>query len=106
MALRILGQAAPVADTPTDVYTVPVDTTAVVSTMTLTNRSSNGTTVRAWARPGGAAAADAQAFLWDAPVGPFEALFLTVGLTLGAGDVITIETPGGGLSTALFGQEV
>ena len=51
---KVLGQVAPAALNSNNIYTVPSDTEAVVSTITVCNRGSTAGTYRIAVRPNGA----------------------------------------------------
>jgi len=53
-AYKVLGQSAPSATTATDVYTVGSGKQAIVSTITVANRSATARTYRIAVRPAGA----------------------------------------------------
>lgn len=104
--LKVLGQSSPAAITATDVYTVPGATAAVLSTLSICNQNNSNVTCRVAVRVGGASLASAQYLLYDAPLGKNDALFLTIGAALGAGDVVTVYASSTGVSFNLFGSEV
>jgi hypothetical protein len=104
---KILGQSAPSATTNTDVYTVPSSTQAVVSTITIVNRSATDATFRIAARPGGASLSNQHYFGgYDSTVRANDVVALTLGVTLNAGDVITAYASSANLSFNIFGSEI
>jgi len=105
-AYKILGQSAPSAATATTLYTVPAATSAVCSTLAICNRSATATTVRVAVRPAGAALADAHYNVYDAPLDGNDSLFLTLGLTLAATDVVTVYATLATVSFSLYGSEL
>jgi len=104
---KVLGQAALTAETETDVYTVPADTEAVISTIVVCNRDSAANTFRLAVRPDGATLANEHYISYDVPVEGTDATTLTIGITLDAGDIITAY---GGVSSLItvnvFGSEI
>lgn len=102
---KVLGQSAPAATTNTDLYTVPASTAAVCSTLAVCNRGAS-TTFRVAVRPAGAALANQHYIVYDNYVNQYDAVFLTLGVTLGAGDVVTVYAGAATLSFSLFGSEV
>ena len=102
---KVLGQSEPSANTDTTLYTVPAATSAVCSTMTIANKSL-GTTVRVAIRPAGASIADQHYIVYDATVGSNDTLFLTLGITLAATDVVTVRAANADVSFGLFGSEL
>lgn len=104
-AYSVLGQSAPSATTATDVYTVPASTQAVVSTIAVCN-SGASTTFRIAIRVAGAALAAKQYIVYDNYVNQYDSVFLTVGATLGATDVVTVYCGAATVSFTVFGSQV
>ena len=104
---KVLGQSNPTAQTYTTLYTVPAATQAVVSTISICNaNTSSNANFSIAIRPAGATLA-AQHFLTsNNVVGAADTIMLTVGLTLGNTDVVTVWTPSSNLAFSLFGSEV
>lgn len=105
MAAKVLGQLAPSATTATDLYTVPSGKAAVCSTLSVCNRSAVAVSYRVAVRPAGAALANAHYLTYGAELGANSSDFLTVGLTLAAGDVVTVYASTADVSFSLFGDE-
>ena len=103
---KVLGQVAPSATTATTLYTVPSATQAVVSTLVVANRAASSTTYRVAIRPAGATLANEHYIAYDVTVGASDSTTLTLGLTLGAADVVTIYAGSANLSFSAFGSEV
>lgn len=102
---KVLGQSAPAATTNTDLYTVPAATSAVCSTLTICNRGVS-TTFRVAVRPGGAALADQHYIVYDNYVNAGDTIFLTLGISLAATDVVTVYAGTANTSFSLFGSEI
>lgn len=105
MAARVLGQSAPSATTDTDVYTVPSGKTAVLSTIVLCNRGASALTYRVAVRPAGATLANAHYIAYEATLGVSDAHTWTIGVTLGATDVVTVRASSADMSVSVFGDE-
>lgn len=105
---KVLGQVAPVAAGAwSDLYTVPAATQAVVSTLTVVNRGISASPFRIAVRPGGAALDPKHYLAYDVNVDPADLLALTLGVTLAAGDVVSVyPTTVATLSFGLFGSEL
>jgi len=103
---KVLAQSAPSATTNTDIYTVGAGKSAIISTMTICNRSGSGYAYRIAIRPAGATLADQHYIVYDAPAGGADTVTLTLGITLAATDVVTVYTQGATLSFSLFGSEI
>lgn len=104
-AYKTLGQSAPAATTNTDLYTVPALTQSVCSTLAVCNRGAS-TTFRVAVRPAGAAIANQHYIVYDGYVNQYDTVFLTLGVTLAATDIVTVYAGAATLSFSLFGSEV
>ena len=103
---KILGQSAPAATTEVDLYTVPASTDAIVSTVTVCNRGTAAGTFRVYVSPAGAATANANYIIYDAPLGAKEFLAFTLGITLDATDELRIYASSADFSFNAFGTEL
>lgn len=103
---KVLGQLAPSATTATTLYTVPSSTQAVVSTVTVCNRSSTSATFRIAVRPDGGALANQHYVSYDAPIAANDTVAFTLGITLGDTDVLTVYASTANLSFTAFGSEI
>ena len=103
---KILGQSAPVANTYTDMYAVPAATQAVISTLNVCNTNASNVSFRVLARQANAAITSKQFIAYDVPIGAQDAIGLTLGMTLGALDVITVHSVQGNVVFNLFGTEI
>jgi len=103
---KVLGQSAPSATTDTDVYTVGSGKQAIVSTITVANRSATARTYRIAIRPAGATLANEHYIAYDVAIGPTDTTALTLGITLTATDVVTVYASTTDLSFGIFGSEI
>ena len=103
---KVLGQSAPGATTDTDVYTVPASTEAVVSTIVIANRDSGDATYRIAVRPDGATIANQHYVAYNITVGGGDSTALTLGITMDAADVLTVQASSANLSFSVFGSEI
>lgn len=103
---KVLGQANPAATTLTALYTVPASTSAVASTLVICNRTNSNKTVRVSVAVAGAADSLEQYIYYDTIVLKNDSVFATIGLTLGAADVVRVYADGVGVSFGLFGTEI
>lgn len=106
MTIKVLGQSAPAATTNTNVYTVPSATEAVVSTIVIANRASTAGTFRLAVRPAGATISNQHYIAYDVPIAANDSTTLTLGITLGATDVLTVYTSSADMSVNVFGTEI
>ena len=103
---KVLGQAAPAGTTNVDLYTVGAGKSAVVSTLAIANTTAAAATYRVFVRVAGATAAAANAVVYDASAAANSTTALTLGMTLAATDVITVQTgTANALTFQAFGQE-
>lgn len=103
---KVLGQSAPAATTNTDLYTVPASTSAIVSTLVITNRGTGAQTFRVAIRPAGATIANQHYIAYDANIINNNTITLTIGMTLATTDKVTVYASSTDLSFSLFGTEV
>lgn len=100
------AQAIAAANTNYTLYTVPSATSTVVSTLTICNQTTTQQTYRVAVRPAGAALAAAHYIAFDVPIQANDSTALTLGITLAATDVITINASSTSMSFAAFGSEI
>jgi len=103
---KVLGQAKPTAATATTLYTVPSATQTVASTLNISNLTNDTTTVRIAVRPAGATLEDKHYLLYNNTISGYATAQFTIGITLGAADVVTIYDTAGKCSFNLFGSEI
>lgn len=103
---KTLAQSNPSATTLTDAYTVPGATSAVISTVVITNRSSTATSYRLSVAVAGAANANEQYIAYDVAISGNSAQTLTLGITLAATDVLRVYATLATLSFNIFGVEL
>jgi len=105
-ANKILGQVSPSANTDTNLYTVPSGAQAVCSTLQICNTTSAAITYRVAVRPGGEAIGTKNYQVYDLSIAANDALPLTIGMTLAAGDVVTVRAGATGMAFTLYGAEL
>lgn len=103
---KVLGQSAPAATTPTNVYTVPASREAVISTIVIANRATTAGSFRLSVRPAGATQANQHYLAFDVPIAGSDSTTLTLGITLAATDVITFYASSANMSINVFGTEI
>jgi len=103
---KVLAQSAPSATTNTDVYTVGASKQAIISTITVCNRSATAATYRIAVRPDGATLANQHYIAYDIAIAANDTTALTLGLTCDASDVVTVYASTANLSVNLFGSEI
>jgi hypothetical protein len=103
---KVLGQSAPSATTATDVYTVGSGKQAIISTITVANRSAGAKSYRIAVRPAGATLANQHYIAYDVAIAANDTTALTIGITLTATDVVTVYASTADLSFGIFGSEI
>ena len=103
---KVLGQSNPSATTATTLYTVPSATQAVVSTITIANQTATAGTYRVAVRPAGASLAAQHYVAFDVSLPGNATDTLTLGVTLGATDVVTVFASAATFSFNAFGSEL
>jgi hypothetical protein len=103
---KVLGQSNPAATTATALYTVPAATQTIVSTITVSNQAATAGTYRIAVRVAGATLAAAQYIAYDVSLPGNASDTLTLGLTLGATDVVTVYASTANFSFNAFGSEL
>jgi hypothetical protein len=103
---KVLAQSAPSATTNTDVYTVGSGKSAVISTITVCNRSASSATYRIAIRVAGATIANEDYIAYDSTVPANDTISLTLGITLATTDVVTVYASSANLSINIFGAEI
>jgi hypothetical protein len=103
---KVLAQSAPSATTNTDVYTVGSGKQATISTITIANRAASSATYRIAIRVAGSALSNEEYIAYDATVPANDTVALTLGITLGAADVVTVYASTANLSVNIFGAEI
>lgn len=104
---KVLGQAAPSTTNNTNLYTVPANTSAVSSTLSVTNTTTAIATARVFVRIGGDAAGQNNAIMYDVAIQPNSVIALTIGMTLAETDIVTVQTgTADALTFMLFGEEI
>jgi hypothetical protein len=103
---KVLGQSNPAAATLTTLYTVPGSTQTICSTLSVCNTSSTGTTYRVAVRPAGASIATSQYVIYDNAIAGNDSVFLTLGISLAATDIVSVYGATTTLAFSLFGVEL
>lgn len=94
------------ATTNINLYTVPSSTQTVISTIMICNQSANAGTYRIAIRPAGATIATQHYIAYDVSLAGNDTTALTLGITLGATDVITVYSSAATMSFSAYGSEI
>jgi len=102
--IKVLAQSHPAISTPTDMYTVPINRTAVISSMTICNMGVTSSW-RLSVAIGGAGDEHKQYLYYNVPHAANDTFTATLGITLAAGDIVRVYSGNGDMSFNLFGIE-
>lgn len=103
---KIIAQSNPSATSATTIYTVGNATQAVISTVTIANLSATATTFRIAAIPSGGTLTNARYIGYDLALPANDTVFLTLGVTLGAGDSLQVYAGSANVCFNVFGSEI
>lgn len=104
---KVLGQNFPTTTANANLYTVPASTSAIISTLTITNVTSSPATCRVFVRIAGAAAATSNAVIYDVSITGNSIATFTMGVTLATTDVVTVQSSvANTLTFQAFGTEI
>lgn len=106
VSYKSLGQISPSATTASTLYTVGSATSAVISTLCICNRAATTSTYRIAVRPLGATLANEHYIVYDSTIAINDSVFLTLGISLAATDVVTVYASSANLTFSLFGSEI
>jgi hypothetical protein len=100
----VLGQSAPTGTTETTLLTVATGKQVVTSTLSCCNLTTGFVKATVNVKPAGAATGNAHRLLYQTVVKPNQSLILTLGLTLGPTDVVSVQSDtANGLAFHLYG---
>jgi hypothetical protein len=105
-AYKVLGQVEYDGTGEDTLYTVPSSTQTVVSTLLVCNKNASAGTFDARIKVNNAGDDDKQYVAFEAPVLGKDTLFITVGITLAAGDVVAVKGSTADITFQLFGSEL
>lgn len=104
---KILGQSAPSTTANVDMITVGASKSQIISTLSIANVTGTAATARVFARIAGATAAASNAIIYDVTIPGNTAASFTLGITLAATDVLTVQSgTGNSLTFTAFGTEL
>jgi len=103
---KILGQSSPTATTPTDLYTVPASTSAVGSSLIVSNRGTALASFRVSVSAAGAATTNKDYIYYDLPIAGNDTFIATIGITLATTDVVRVYSSNSSLSFQLYGSQI
>ena len=108
-AYKILGQSNPGANVLTTLYTVPASNSTIISSITIANldeNSSNGGAFRIAVNTSSAAVSNASYLAYSVNVPGRDTVTLSLGVTLNAGSIVSVNANSSLLAFSAFGTEV
>lgn len=106
IAYRVLGQINPTANTLTTAYTVPANTSTIISTISVCNQSVNATAFSIAVQPRGGSIAANSYINYNTPLAGYDTITITIGMTLGNTDVLSANVQTSTVSINVFGSEI
>ncbi len=103
---KILGQVVPDGTAVSTLYTVPASKGAVISTISISNRSQGEVKFRIALVPSGEQLSGQHYISYNAPCSGQDSTFITAGFTMEAGDYIVVFAENNQLSFSAFGMEI
>jgi hypothetical protein len=108
-AYKILGQRNPTANVLSTLYTVPSGNSAIISSITVANldeAAANGGAFRIAANVSGVATGNANYLAYSVNVPGKDTVTMTLGITLNAGSIVSVNANSSLLTFSAFGTEV
>jgi hypothetical protein len=106
LTYKVLGQAQPSAGVFYDLYTSPSATATIVNSIVVCNTNSSATTFRVAVRVGGATLSNGAYVAYEIPVAGTATTELSLGITMGAADVLTVYSVSGTVSFNAYGVQI
>jgi len=102
---KILGQSA-ITTAVSNVYTVPANTQAVISSIVVANRSSSNVNYRISVCQNAAAVSNSNYIAYDAVISGNDSIGLSLGITMGNNDLIAANASSNVITLSIFGTEI
>ncbi len=106
ISYKVLGQNNPTANTLTTLYTTPGGANTVVSTISICNLDANASNFSIAVRPSGDAINNKHYLNYRTPLPGNDTITATLGITLAATDVVSVNASTSLISFSLFGSEI
>lgn len=103
---KVLGQSSPSPGVLTDLYTVPVSTQTVISTISICNPGPVGATFSVSIAVGGTTDNPMQYLYSGIPVPANDTFASTIGITMNDGDIMRCYTETAQIAFQVFGIEI
>jgi hypothetical protein len=103
---KILGQVNTAVDSLTTLYSVPVATSTIISTLAVCNQSNSSATYSVAIRPAGATIDNKHYINFNTAIPANDTVTIKIGITLAATDVISVSASSATMSFMAFGSEI
>lgn len=106
---KILGQRNPTANILSTLYTVPTNNSAIISSITVSNLDEtvgNGASFRISANVSGVALSNSNFIAYSVNVPARDTVTLTLGITLNAGSIVSVNANSSLVAFSAFGTEI
>ena len=105
---KTVGQAAPSANTDTNLYVVPANNRFVSSTLSICNRNVSGVNskFRVAVVPNGESLSNKHYVIYEQFINSRDTIYKSIGMTLAEGDTVIVRSDSADLSFSLFGNEI
>ena len=106
IAYKVLGQVNPTANVMTQLYSVPIGANTIISTLAICNQSAAATSFSVTVQPGGAGVTSQSYIMYNTPLAGYDTITLTMGITLGSTDIVSVNSFSSTTSITAFGSEI
>lgn len=103
---KVLGQVAPASNTQTNLYVCPTANSTVISTISICNQATTSTTFCVAVQALGAALQSRHYVNFNTPVPANDTITLTLGITMSADDILSVNAASSTVSFSAFGTEI
>lgn len=103
---KVLGQLNPSANTLSTLYTVPAANSTIISTITVANLDTVAAAFSLAIRPAGAAINNKHYINYNALLAGNDTITATLGITMSATDVISVNASSSLIAFSAFGSEI
>jgi hypothetical protein len=104
-SIKVLGQASPAATTSADLYVVPAEAQATISSITVCNTGSSPVTIRISVAVANEANSTKQYIYYDYVIGAKDTLLVVIGMTLNETDRVRVYASATNVAFNIFGVE-
>jgi hypothetical protein len=103
---KVLGQSNPTANVQTTLYTTPTGNSTVISTIAVCNQAATSTTFSVAVQGSGAALQSKHYINYNTPIPANDTITLTLGITMSAADILSVNAASSTVSFSAFGTEI